>query len=355
MVDCAQRMAGRRSRARLICVTPSVSVSQRGATLDEYLASAPVIDTQNLDEARDAVSRIYLRHELVGRAGAMQMRLNAVTDRRMTLGYLTYRADAELIMPATEDFYVINLTLAGGTEAARGDGRREVTVARERGLVLSPVRSNRVRWAPDAEQLHLKIPRTSLESHLSDLLGKPVTEVVDFDYGLDLTTASGRALLRSVEFLARELDKPGGLAEMPLAREQLEAYVLTALLHAGRHQFSDALAGDENRRRLGRLAPVVEYIEANADGELTPEILARVGCVSVRTLHAAFQDQLGESPMAYVRRIRLSRVRAELLRGDPQRVRVTDVAMRWGFLHQSRFAQQYREQFHELPSVTLHR
>jgi hypothetical protein len=27
--------------------------------------------------------------------------------------------------------------------------------------------------------------------------------------------------------------------------------------------------------------------------------------------------------------------------------------MRWGFFHQSRFAQQYREQFHELPSVTL--
>lgn len=59
--------------------------------------------------------------------------------------------------------------------------------------------------------------------------------------------------------------------------------------------------------------------------------------------------------MAYVRRIRLSRVRAELLRSDPQRVRVTDVATRWGFLHQSRFAQQYREEFDELPSATLQR
>jgi hypothetical protein len=29
--------------------------------------------------------------------------------------------------------------------------------------------------------------------------------------------------------------------------------------------------------------------------------------------------------------------------------------MRWGFLHLSRFAEQYREQFNELPSVTLHR
>jgi transcriptional regulator GlxA family with amidase domain len=27
--------------------------------------------------------------------------------------------------------------------------------------------------------------------------------------------------------------------------------------------------------------------------------------------------------------------------------------MRWGFFHQSRFAQQYRERFGELPSQTL--
>jgi len=323
--------------------------------MEEYLASAPVIDTQNLEQAREAVTRIYLRHDLIGRDDAMHMRFNAVSDRHMTLGYLTYQAETELIMPATEDFYIINLTVVGDTKAARSDGGREVTVANERGLVLSPVQTNRVIWSPDAEQLHLKIPRASLESHLSDVLGKPVTEVVNFDFGLNLTTGPGRALLRSVQFLATELDKPDGLGEMPLAREQLEAYVLTSLLHAGRHQFSDALAGNEDARRLGRLAPVVQYIEANADTELTPEVLARVGCVSVRTLHAAFQEQLGESPMGYVRRIRLSRVRAELLRSDPRQVRVIDVAMRWGFVHQSRFAQQYRERFGEQPSVTLHR
>jgi AraC-like DNA-binding protein len=321
----------------------------------EFLSSAPVIDTRSLDEAREAVTRIYLKHDLIGPADAISMKLNAVSDAYLTLGYLTYQADTELVMPATEDFYVVNLTVVGSTRASRQDGGREVTVADERGLVLSPLQAHRVRWAPDAEQLHLKIPRVSLETHLADLLGIAVNDVVDFDYGLDLTTGPGHALLRSVQFLAAELDRPGGLGEMPLAREQLEAYVLTSLLHAGRHQFSDRLSGREDLRRLGRLAPVIAYIEANADSPLTPELLARVACVSVRTLHNAFQEQLGESPMAYVRRIRLSRVRAELLRSDPTRVRVTDVALKWGFMHQSRFAQQYREAFRELPSETLHR
>jgi transcriptional regulator GlxA family with amidase domain len=102
-----------------------------------------------------------------------------------------------------------------------------------------------------------------------------------------------------------------------------------------------------------RLGPVVAYLEAHADEPLTPQQLARVGCMSVRALHAAFQQVLGETPMSYLRRVRLDRAHAELLRGDPARVRVTDVAVRWGFCTQSRFAQQYRDRFGELPSRTL--
>ena len=323
--------------------------------MPEYLASAPVVATRSVEEAREAVSRIYLRHDLTTRNGALNMRLNATTGDHLTLGYLTYQADAELNMPPTQDCYIVNLTVGGATRGSRGDGVRERTTGNERGLVLTPVRSHRVQWTADAEQLHLKVSRARLESHLADLLGNPVTKVIEFDFAVDLTSGSGRGLLRSVSFMAAELDRPAGLAEMPLARAQLESYVLSSLLYAGRHQFSAILADPNNVRRLGRLAPVLQYIEANADSDLTPEVLARAAGVSVRTLHAAFHEQLGESPMAYVRRIRLGRVRAELLRSDPSTVRVTDVAMRWGFMHLSRFAEQYRELFNELPSVTLHR
>ena len=322
-------------------------------TAEPPLLRFPVIATHSLEEARDAVARIYLPHDLTARDDRLDMTLNAVSDHHFTLGYLTYHASTQLVMPATENCYHINLTTAGSTDADRTDGARERTHAEERGLVLSPVQRNTVRWTPEAEQLILKIPRSSLETHLGELLGHAVTEVVDFAFGLDLTTGAGRSLLHAVRFLAEELDRPDGLAEMPLAREQLEAFVMTQLLHAGRHQFSDALRAPAEAVRLGRLAPIVEYMEANADEALTPQELARVGCMSVRTLHASFQQTFGESPMSYLRRIRLDHVRAELLRSDPTQVRVTDVAMKWGFFHQSRFAQQYREHFGELPSRTL--
>jgi AraC-like DNA-binding protein len=317
------------------------------------LVHFPVIVTRSLEEARDAVTRTYLPHELTADTERLDMTLNAVSDHHFTLGYLTYHASTRLIMPATESCYHVNLTTAGATDADRTDGARERTVAGERGLVLSPVQRNTVRWTPQAEQLILKIPRSSLETHLGDLIGRPVTEVVDFGFGLDLTTGAGRSLLHAVRFLTDELNRPDGLATMPLAREQLEAFVMTQLLHAGQHQYTDALRAPVDAVRLGRLAPIIEYMEANADEPLTPQELARVGYMSVRTLHASFQQTFGESPMAHLRRIRLDHVRAELLRSDPSEVRVTDVSMKWGFFHQSRFAQQYREHFGELPSHTL--
>ncbi|OLL71072.1 Transcriptional regulator, AraC family [Pseudonocardia sp. Ae168_Ps1] len=345
-LDCAQD-ATARGGVETDAVPPRPRARTRERTAD------PVLGTHSLEHAREAVARVYLEHDLTAPDDRVAMTLNATTDRVFTVGYLTYESPAKLVMPPTEDNYHVNLTIAGHTAAQRSDGERACTAARASGVVLLPDRTNTVRWSPDAEQLILKIPRTSLEIHLSEQLNRPVHEIVDFDYGIDLTTPAGRTLLASVEFLARELDRPGGLADMPVAREQLEAFVMTQLLHAGRHRYTDALAAPADPVRSGRLGPVVEYMEQHADTPLTPQELARVGCMSVRTLHSAFQQELGESPMGHLRRIRLDRVRAELLRCDPATVRVTDVALRWGFFHQSRFAQQYRDRFGELPRDTL--
>ena len=104
--------------------------------------------------------------------------------------------------------------------------------------------------------------------------------------------------------------------------------------------------------RASRLRPVLEHMQAHAGEPLTPADLARVGCMSVRALHATFRHELGVSPMAHLRRIRLDQVHAELLCGLPPNTRIGDVAVRWGFFHPSRFARQYQERFGELPSET---
>jgi AraC-like DNA-binding protein len=54
---------------------------------------------------------------------------------------------------------------------------------------------------------------------------------------------------------------------------------------------------------------------------------------------------------AYLRAIRLQGAREDLTNARGRDLRVTDVAMRWGFEHLGRFALAYRDFFGELPSA----
>ena len=74
--------------------------------------------------------------------------------------------------------------------------------------------------------------------------------------------------------------------------------------------------------------------------------------VSDRTLHYAFQEVRGLSPMAYFRAIRLNAVRQEL-KTAPDTATVHEIAQRWGFWHTGEFAAAYQRLFGELPSQTL--
>jgi AraC-like DNA-binding protein len=57
--------------------------------------------------------------------------------------------------------------------------------------------------------------------------------------------------------------------------------------------------------------------------------------------------------MTYLRRLRLQKAHAELAAHRPDELTVTAAASQWGFLHLSRFAEQYRRLFGESPSETL--
>jgi AraC family ethanolamine operon transcriptional activator len=77
--------------------------------------------------------------------------------------------------------------------------------------------------------------------------------------------------------------------------------------------------------------------------------------VSRRTLQYSFQDQVGMTPVAYLRVARLNQARLDLSLPTRADITVTDVAMRWGFVHLGYFSRAYRDLFGETPSETLNR
>jgi AraC family transcriptional regulator, ethanolamine operon transcriptional activator len=105
-----------------------------------------------------------------------------------------------------------------------------------------------------------------------------------------------------------------------------------------------------NRARLVRRAD--DYMRAHLREPLSLLDLCRERDVSERTLHYAFQEVRGLSPMAYFKVVRLNAVRQEL-RAAADMATVHDIAQRWGFRHTGEFAAAYRRLFGELPSQTL--
>lgn len=116
-----------------------------------------------------------------------------------------------------------------------------------------------------------------------------------------------------------------------------------------------AVADDPSASMPRTLRRAIAFIEDNAASPISSADIAAAARLSVRGLQGLFLRELGISPTAYLRGARLDAARAELLRSDADTAQVSQVAVRWGFSHLSRFAQDYRGRFGELPSVTLRR
>ncbi|HJS89787.1 MAG TPA: helix-turn-helix domain-containing protein [Steroidobacteraceae bacterium] len=107
------------------------------------------------------------------------------------------------------------------------------------------------------------------------------------------------------------------------------------------------------RRRAVRLFCIAqEYIDHRlTDGISIAEVCKHAGA-SRRSLECIFQSILGMGPGAYVRNLQLNRVRRDLLSGDREALSIGEIAARYGVWHWSRFSQNYKLLFGELPSQT---
>lgn len=106
-------------------------------------------------------------------------------------------------------------------------------------------------------------------------------------------------------------------------------------------------------KRIQGAKRVVEYIQAHAAQLPDIQTLCKVAQLSERTLQYGFMEYLGLTPIQYLRIVRLNRARADLLRERSPGARVSDIALRWGFLEFGRFSREYQQLFLELPSRTL--
>jgi len=175
---------------------------------------------------------------------------------------------------------------------------------------------------------------------------------------LNVDAARARGLFEWGERLANTAARQPALftgQEEALAAAQVELLeVLLAALDTTtvpRHT-----RNDETRQSHSRVVRLAEdFALAHAGDPLHVTDLCVATRSSERTLQYAFQEVMGMSPVAYLTRLRLHRVRQALRVANQGSTTVSAEALNWGFWHFGDFSRAYRDCFGELPSETLRR
>jgi AraC family transcriptional regulator, ethanolamine operon transcriptional activator len=144
-----------------------------------------------------------------------------------------------------------------------------------------------------------------------------------------------------------------GRAERLAAQVELLETLLATL--RGASDF-EPTRSDRTRQAHSLIVRAAEdYALSRVDEQLHVTDLCRAAGVSERTLEYAFKEVMGLTPMNYLVRLRLHRVREALLAATHGTSTVSAEALKWGFWHFGEFSRAYKTCFGELPSDTLRR
>jgi len=145
----------------------------------------------------------------------------------------------------------------------------------------------------------------------------------------------------------------GQAKERVAAQNELLEMLLATLRVAGDFE---STRSDRTRQAQSLIVKAAEdYAIALSSDRLYVTDLCKLTAVSERTLEYAFKEIMGLTPVTYLTRLRLHRVRQALLAANPGSTTVSAEALNWGFWHFGEFSRSYRECFGELPSETMRR
>lgn len=307
--------------------------------------------TRDLDEAVEAVTKVYCPHtvEVIGRVRDIDVRLEVRHATSQPLVELSYGAPVMIDAGHFSRLFLM-MHCPRGSAYTTQDGRA-AEWRRGQTMPFSAGYETKLWFDSSFVQQGVRLDMTTLEAQCGHWLGRPLDQPLRFA----LRPFSGeleKMWQRSLAYL--QSDNGNLLAFSPAGKAAFDEFLLTMLLHHHPHSFSEEMAETVPAPVPGLVRKAERFMVDNAETPITVSDVADHLGVSLRSLQSGFRKWRNSTPSAFLRQVRLQRVRDELLRSDGQG-NVTTVALRYGFAHLSRFSAYYQSAFGEAPSATLRR
>ncbi|OKO74266.1 AraC family transcriptional regulator [Bradyrhizobium sp. AS23.2] len=246
-----------------------------------------------------------------------------------------------------EGNFLVTLPLEGRAQFRYGSATADVTSGH--GTIVGPYQEFRLEIEGAFDQILLRLDRRRVEVVCANLLGSEKAMPVHFDLALREIPAFWHKLLEA----AASLSMFGEALAYPKMFAQLEELIVESLLVSQPNNFSAAIAVAAGPAPSAQVRKAMDYMREHIADPISLGQVARHCGLSLRSLQAGFQRDLGIWPSRWLRAQRLDRVHAILLSAAPGSISVTDVALQCGFFHLGDFSVRFKERFGEKASAVL--
>ncbi|MGB3483740.1 MAG: AraC family transcriptional regulator [Mycobacterium sp.] len=281
--------------------------------------------------------------------------MHGVRLRNVSMLYVDLHVSATVDIPSLGQYFAVHMPMNGSAVISHRGRTFEANTLRA--LVTTPGVPLRIKFGHDSPQLLIRIEERAMAAHLTRLLGRSLNRPLEFEPEFDLATEAAMRWHTAVQLIHTEVFHPGSLIQRGQGIGAVEELVMSSLLQLQPSNYHDEfLQPPQPDQRRAVVQNAMNYIDSHLAERITMEAIAKVVHMSVRSIQQGFREELGITPMTYVRERRLERVHEELTDAIPSDgVTVTAVAERWGFHHLGSFAVEYRKRWGEAPSETLRR
>ncbi|GAB7528232.1 AraC family transcriptional regulator [Pseudomonas sp. 3A(2025)] len=271
-----------------------------------------------------------------------------------TLGVIEYGTDVTIGIEDAEylNSYSLSLPLTGTQHLSKKGC--EVSSDVDSAIIIAPHESQELAIEGDCRKIQVAITRTAMRQSLEDMLQRSLETPLRFDPVMDAVNGASASWWRMARYFIGELERSRELYDQTFFSRDIESSLIKGLILAQPNNYSEELRGVLGVKLPHYLIRAKQYIHDNAREALHLEDIEAMSGVSRFKLFEGFKKYFGMSPMAYLKKHRLSAARQEILEDNSAR-NISVIAMGWGFTHLGRFSSEYRKLFDETPSMTAQR
>lgn len=328
------------------------------ATISLRLSAREHITTESAVVAREQVFRIsdgcsfhVEQPRRFQSFGASQSRLASTR-----IQFLRWETDCECetsIVRSASRHILLHIPLRGSFEAKQAGQIALVKVGQA--LLVGSAGEARRRWHGGCELLNLIVSREALARVLTADFGIAVEKPIAFSQLALLDLRDFSTMLDFVELVDDGMTGDRRPLRNPVIADCAEKLLLMLMLSSLPHSYEGDLQAERSVAVPFYIRRAENYLQAKMAQSITMQALCNAASVSARTLHYGFQKYRRQTPMKYLKGLRLAAARKALISARNTGTRVSDIALTVGYRQVSQFNRDYKARFGESPGATRRR